>query len=135
MDVRNCKGCGRLFNYLSGPPLCQACRDALEIKFQDVKQYLRENPNTSMQTISEQFDVPIPQIRQWIREERLTFSPDSSFGIDCEGCGKTIKTGRYCETCRTKMTVEFGGLVQKAPSVDEGGKKVRSKDRMRFLDK
>ncbi len=33
------------------------------------------------------------------------------------------------------MTVEFGGLVQKAPSVDEGGKKVRSKDRMRFLDK
>ena len=27
MDVRNCKGCGRLFNYYGGVPLCKACKD------------------------------------------------------------------------------------------------------------
>ena len=37
MDVRNCKGCGRLFNYYGGVPLCKACKDKLEEKFQEVK--------------------------------------------------------------------------------------------------
>ena len=30
MDVRSCRNCGRLFNYLQGPPICPACRKKLE---------------------------------------------------------------------------------------------------------
>ena len=36
MDVRNCKTCGRLFNYMGGAPLCPECKAALEKKFEDV---------------------------------------------------------------------------------------------------
>lgn len=135
MDVRNCRGCGRLFNYLSGPPLCQACRESLEMKFQEVKEYLRDNPNSTMQVISDEFEVSIPQIRQWVREERLTFSPDSPLGIECESCGKTIKTGRFCDECRNKMKSEFSGMIYKPPGEDERAKKFRDGDKMRFLDK
>ena len=46
MDVRNCKGCGRLFNYYGGVPLCKTCKDKLEEKFQEVKEYLRQNQHT-----------------------------------------------------------------------------------------
>lgn len=73
MDVRNCKGCGRLFNYYGGVPLCKACKDKLEEKFQKVKEYLRQNPNTPIQVVSEDNDVSVKQIKQWVREERLVF--------------------------------------------------------------
>ena len=36
MDVRNCKECGRLFNYIGGQRLCPACKDKLEEKFAQV---------------------------------------------------------------------------------------------------
>ena len=32
MDVRNCKKCGKLFNF-TGEPLCPACAKELESKF------------------------------------------------------------------------------------------------------
>ena len=34
MEVKNCKECGRLFNYMGGAPLCDGCRKKLEQKFQ-----------------------------------------------------------------------------------------------------
>ena len=77
MDVRNCRQCGRLFNYLGGPPICQACREAVEEKFQQVKEYVRNNPGSNNQMVAEENDVTVQQIRQWIREERLEFSADS----------------------------------------------------------
>lgn len=47
MDVRNCKGCGRLFNYYGGVPLCKACKDKLEEKFQEVKRIFAAEPEYS----------------------------------------------------------------------------------------
>ena len=32
MEVKNCKECGRLFNYMGGAPLCDGCRKKLEQK-------------------------------------------------------------------------------------------------------
>lgn len=135
MDVRNCRGCGRLFNYLSGPPICQACREKLEEKFQQVKEYLRENPNSSMQAVSDDNDVSVAQIRQWVREERLTFSEDSPIGIPCESCGKTIKTGRFCDECKNKMKNDFSSMIRKPQVVETVQKNTHEKDKMRFLDK
>lgn len=135
MDVRNCRGCGRLFNYLSGPPICQACRENLEEKFQQVKEYLRDNPNSSIQAVSDDNEVSVAQIRQWVREERLTFSDDSPIGIPCESCGKTIKTGRFCDECKGKMKNDFSSMIKKPQTAQENPKNFREKDKMRFLDK
>ena len=63
MDVRNCRQCGRLFNYLGGPPICQACREAVEEKFQQVKEYVRNNPGSNIQMVAEDNDVTVQQIR------------------------------------------------------------------------
>ena len=80
-------------------------------------------------------DVPAKQIKRWIREERLSFADDSPIGIECEGCGTTIKTGRYCPLCKEKFTKGFGdaaGLNQKAAPAPE--KRKETQNRMRFLD-
>lgn len=133
MDVRNCKDCGRLFNYVSGPRLCGACRQKLEEKFGEVKEYIRDNPSASISQISEEMNVSTQQIRQWIREERLIFSEDSVVTIDCEKCGAQIRTGRYCEKCKSQMAHNLDSLYKKEQPVIQ--KTIRDRDRMRYLDK
>lgn len=132
MDVRNCKGCGRLFNYISGPPLCPSCTRALDEKFEQVKDYIYDHPRVDMQEVSEVFDVPIPQIKQWIREERLAFAEDSMIGLECEKCGVTIRTGRFCKACKDKLAKGLTELYPEAkPKPNQ--RDPRESARMRFL--
>lgn len=133
MEVKNCRECGRLFNYLGGQRLCPACRSALEEKFAQVKAYIEEHRTAQLQQISDDNDVSIQQIKQWVREERLTFTDDSVVGIECESCGVTIKTGRYCEACKKQMANTFGNAIRKEPE-PERRRDPRERARMRFLD-
>lgn len=133
MDVRNCKGCGKLFNYVSGPPLCAACIKSMDEKFQEVKRYVYDNPSASIQQVSEEMEVSISQIKKWIREERLSFSDESIVGIDCEGCGTMIKTGRFCEKCKLTMATKLGNLYEE-PKKQHTKKETNTSAKMRFLD-
>lgn len=132
MDVRNCKGCGRLFNYMGGAPLCEACRKQLEEKFQEVKVYLEENPNSSVTQVADAMDISVKQIKQWIREERLSLSAPGADGIVCEQCGAPITTGRFCEKCKAGMVNTLAGALDK-PKQPEIKKQERDGNRMRFL--
>ena len=92
MNVRNCRRCRKLFNYVVGPIVCPQCRDELEAEFQKVKKYVQEHPRVDIRTVSEECEVDVSQIRQWVREERLEFADDSAVGLNCERCGKIIKS-------------------------------------------
>ncbi|TAH66027.1 MAG: flagellar protein [Anaerolineaceae bacterium] len=133
MDVRNCKGCGKLFNYIQGPPMCPTCAKALDAKFEEVKEYVYEHPRVDIQEVSEVFEISVAQIKQWIREERLSFADDSMIGLDCESCGVTIKTGRFCKSCKDKLARGFQDLYYK-PEPPPKPTDPREKSRMRFLD-
>lgn len=132
MEVTNCKGCGRLFNAMDRARLCPQCLQKLEEKFQEVKKYLNENPNASIDAVAQDNDVSIKQIKQWVREERLTFAEGSSVGIECEQCGTQIRTGRYCDSCRYKISNNLMSALDR-PKMPEPKKETRDKDRMRFL--
>ena len=41
MEVRNCKDCGKLFNYMGGVPVCAACNKKLEEKIYLLKTEIR----------------------------------------------------------------------------------------------
>lgn len=133
MDVRNCKNCGNLFQYV-GKPICPACAKKLEDKFFEVRNYIYENPTANMGTVAEEMDVPIQQIKKWVREERLAFSKDSGITISCEKCGKPILTGRFCKECKNNMRNDLFNVYgtenraksQKQDTADSNG-------RMRFL--
>jgi len=112
MNVRNCRSCGRIFNYITGPITCPVCREKLEKKFQEVKDYIRENKGVGIQEVSEACDVDINQIRQWLREERLELSAESAVHLSCESCGAPIRTGRFCEKCMVNMTRSFNEVLQ-----------------------
>ena len=134
MDVRNCKGCSRLFNYIGGQPLCPECAKALDLKFDEVRDYVYDHPRAGMQEVSEENDVTIAQIKRWIREERLAFSDDAQVGLECEGCGKMIRTGRFCETCKAKYINDFSAYTR--PKEEPKMTSIKSQGpQMRFLDR
>lgn len=132
MNVTNCRGCGRLFNVISNPRLCPQCVSKLEDTFQKVKAYLEENPNSTVDDVSKANDVPVKQIKQWIREERLTFAEGSVGGIGCESCGALIRTGRFCDSCKFKISNNLASALDK-PKMNVPKKQEHEKDRMRFL--
>lgn len=133
MEVRNCKGCGKLFNYMEGDkPLCAACQRKLEQKFSEVRTYIEEHPQTTIQQVSEEKDVSVKQIKQWIRQERLVLSQASADGILCEHCGIPIRSGRFCEKCKTAMQNTFANAIEK-PKAAVAKKEERDGNKMRFL--
>lgn len=133
MEVRACAQCKRLFNYLSGAPICPSCKDKLEEKFLEVKEYVREHPGEGVTEVAKANDVSPSQIRRWVREERLAFSDDSGIGIDCENCGRMIKTGRLCQSCKEKLLGDLNNIYKSDESIV--AKRHREAAKMRFIDK
>ncbi len=129
MNVRACKGCKKLFNYIMGQSYCPACRERLEEKFQEVKKYIQENPGVHIQDVASACDVDTSQIRQW----RLELTEGSPIMLSCDGCGAPIRSGKYCEKCKANVSNGFKDILKtnapKAPDSfrkkEDGGSKMR----------
>lgn len=137
MNVKNCRKCGRLFNYVFGPNICPNCQEEMEAKFQEVKKYIQQHGRASMEQVSEDCEVDTAQIQQWIRQERLQFADDSPIQVPCEICGKMIGSGRFCPPCKETMARKLNSAMGlTGVMVEEPVPKKRTSDsRMRFLAK
>ena len=134
MNIRNCKSCGRIFNYVSGPVICPICKESAEAKFQEVKDYIRENKGASINEVAEACDVDPAQIRQWLREDRLEVTPDSAITLSCDNCGASIRSGKFCEKCKNSMARNLSSVLDKGKSKPaQPQKKDEDGPRMRFL--
>lgn len=126
MDVKVCKNCRRLFNYIIGPELCPDCSRLLseskqELKdnstthtikalvteeeaiYEQVRDYIMNNPKASVSQIAEVNDITPSKLFEWIRNDRLEFSDDSANAwFECEKCGTKIRSGRLCNRCKIK---------------------------------
>ena len=135
MEVRSCKSCGKLYNYLGRTtPVCPACMKAMEEKFQVVKEYIRDNPGTNITQVSDATEVSVKMIKQWVREERLTFAEGSGVGLECESCGANILTGRFCQNCKGKLQNDLGSVLEQNKPKPVEEKKRDTSAKMRFLD-
>ncbi len=134
MNVRNCRKCGKIFNYVSGPHICPKCREALEEDYQVVKKYIRENVGATISEVADECEVEVEQINQWIREERLEFAENSPIKLSCETCGASIRSGRFCDKCKAETANSMGKSIAK-PKVQESIQVDHSKPnpKMRFL--
>ena len=135
MNVKNCRKCGSLFNYVMGPYICPACKSRLEEDFQRVKEYVRANPGATIHRVSEECEVTTGQINQWLREERLELTEGSAITLFCESCGAPINSGKYCDKCKKELTFGLREASRSAaPKVEQPTSDSRhEKGRMRFL--
>ena len=134
MNIRNCRMCGHIFNYVAGPILCPHCREKMEAKFQEVKEYIRSNPGVGIQDVAEHCDVEPSQIQQWLREERLELTEGSAIYLQCEKCGAPIRSGRFCEKCKYEMSMDLQSVLHKQQQMlKQHPTSSRDGDRMRYL--
>ncbi|SHE46835.1 flagellar operon protein TIGR03826 [Thermoanaerobacter uzonensis DSM 18761] len=107
MEIRNCKRCGRLYTY-TGIDLCPECYRQDEEDFMKVRDYLDAHPSATMLEISQNTQVSIKKIMDFLKEGRLILTSNNvNIGLKCEKCGKPILTGRFCEECKTKLAKEL----------------------------
>ncbi len=102
MDVRQCRSCRKLFQYI-GSPICPSCVDEEERLFKAVRNFIYENPSSSIDEIREETGADSALISRWLREGRLILSAENAALLKCEACGQPIRSGRYCEACTASM--------------------------------
>jgi flagellar operon protein (TIGR03826 family) len=98
MQAINCPRCGRVFTKIT-KPICNACVKEDEDTFELVRAYIKENPDQTLQQVSDETHVHVKRILQYIRDGRLEASTGMSDDVGCGQCGKPISKGRFCEVC------------------------------------
>lgn len=133
MDVRNCKVCGRIYKY-DGFRICLNCRRLEEETFRKVKEYLYNHPLSTIQVVSEETGVSTQKILSYLREGRLEIAEgNTNLILECERCGVSIRTGKFCDKCQVEMEREFKGAISHSGHTKKEDKK--SKGRMYTTDR
>ncbi|CAK7049931.1 MerR family transcriptional regulator [Tissierella carlieri] len=130
MDIRNCAKCGKIYQY-DGFRICHSCRKTGEDEFQKVKEYLYDNPGATISEVEEATGVDSRKIIVFLREGRLEIGEGSNLILECEKCGVSIRTGRFCDKCKNNLQRELGQVVDSARSTKRTiDKKVEEKFRV-----
>ena len=136
MELRSCARCKKLFQYVGGPPICQACKEKEEETFKIIKEYIYEHKEANMVQISNDTGVSTKLIEKFIRDGRLILTEDSPIFLRCEKCGAEIKTGRFCAACSRTLSNEMRISSRGEETVQENSLlEGPNKNRMHFLSK
>lgn len=129
MDVRNCKECGKIYNY-DGFKTCPTCRRKDEEDFVKVKEYIYDNPGANISEVQEATEVDSSKIIEFLRQDRLEIGEGSNLLLECESCGVSIKSGRFCNKCKHDLEKEFGGAIKPEVKIE----KPRETGKFRIVD-
>lgn len=105
-ELKNCKKCGRMFSSIGGQLFCSKCRSDDEEDFKIVREYIYDNPNSTVVEVHEATEVAEEVILKFLRQGRLVLKGDG-VGLECERCGKGISSGRYCNSCANELKNGF----------------------------
>lgn len=98
MEMVNCPRCGRIFTKMSNP-ICDDCVKAEEELFQTVKKYIDDNPNNTLEQVSEATGVSVRKILKYLKDGRLETTKGMGRVLKCEQCGRPIARGKFCDAC------------------------------------
>ena len=88
--------------------LCPECLKKDEEDFGRVRDFIYNNPQASLEEVSEETGVSTKSILEYLKEGRLMLrSNNVNILLSCELCGEPILTGRICEKCSSKFKREL----------------------------
>lgn len=136
-DVRNCKKCNKIFNYIGGIQICMDCKQEDEVNFKKVKEYLYDHPKSSMFEVSNELGISIQKIKGYLKEGRLEIVGDGgNMFLECERCGKSISSGRYCNECSKDVSNDLKSVAdQMNKAVAEEPVSMKRSNGIRYLNK
>ena len=94
----HCELCNRTLPANSKSTVCAFCAE--QLLFSEVKDYIRENDVTEYD-VAQHFDIPIQQVKRWIREGRIEYKSKelSTIKMHCVICGAPVAFGTVCSKC------------------------------------
>ena len=98
MVPKNCPRCGKVFVSVIDT-VCPSCAKELELKFEDVRAFVKDHPNRTIKEVSEACEVSVKTILRYIREGKLEASTGMHGEVTCSKCGVPISSGRMCKKC------------------------------------
>jgi len=117
MEARQCKKCGKLFNYIRSP-ICVECTDDDDKEFHLVKDYIYEHPKSNLSEISESTGVDNKVLLGFLREGRIALKTCSQY-YTCARCGDQINTGVYCIKCKNELTKTFSNSLNQLKETEK----------------
>jgi len=99
--------------------ICKDCEKAEVDKFEEVRLYVKENPHSSAQEVSEKCEVSVKRILQYVRDGKIDISQGMEGLITCSKCGRPIKSGRMCERCTKNIAGALTDMISVATAVKE----------------
>ncbi|QZY54323.1 TIGR03826 family flagellar region protein [Crassaminicella profunda] len=127
-EIRNCKECGKLFQYNGISKICPRCRRKDEDAFKAVREYIYENTGATLTEVSEETGVDEDKILRFLREGRLEIiGENSALLLECERCGKAIRTGRFCDECAQELKNGLKDGFEKVDRLKSKGDKQRER--------
>ena len=97
-ELRNCRKCNRVFSSVEGATLCSRCNVTVDDVFSRVREYINDNPVSSIKDVSKATNVSSDIILKWIRDGLIILAENSSISF-CQRCGSPMDGGRYCGKC------------------------------------
>ncbi len=113
MAVVNCARCKKMFNKIGSNKLCPECVEKGEEEYENVRNFLKENPGTQLADVEENTGVSVSRIKKWIKEGLLEEVTNGMSYLKCEKCGVSISSGKYCDSCNVKVQKDLQDIFGK----------------------
>lgn len=136
MDLRNCRRCGKLFNF-KGHNVCVGCLVKDEEDYLVVREYISSHPKPSVVEISQETGVDHSTINRFLREGRLSAEGLTINGglLKCDLCGTPINQGRYCRKCSKRLQNEIRGVTEEYRPKSKSRARVHTMDSLKKEEK
>jgi hypothetical protein len=106
MALKNCARCGRAFHGDTWA-LCPECLEAEQEDFDNVRQFIKDNPKVSIEVVAEATGVDEDRIREFLKQGRIDVAELQGPLLECKRCGKPIYQGEYCVLCQGEVSKMF----------------------------
>lgn len=110
LKVAHCAMCGKVFQ-VNLRNLCNECAEIHDRRFEAVDRYLMKNRHATTEQTAEATGVPVKQIREWIRQKKISLAVHPNLTDVCDLCGGPSRTGHLCAKCSDRLRKDIDKML------------------------
>lgn len=110
LKVAHCAMCGKVFQ-VNLRNLCNECAEIHDRRFEAVDRYLMKNRHATTEQTAEATGVPVKQIREWIRQKKISLAAHPNLTDVCDLCGGPSRTGHLCAKCSDRLRKDIDKML------------------------
>ena len=100
---------------------CEKCGSVEFDDYGKVRLYIEQHRGATAKEVEDAIGVSQRSIRYMLKEGRIEVADGSKVFLKCEACGCSIRMGRYCPVCESRMRQEEEILRRVAIQKDNRG--------------